>query len=1337
MKPKHLFAWLFVFTFALSTLVPTLRALAAPPAQEPTPVPEASGGPEDPLPPELAALPQAALARIEPLVIDELAAASETDYFIWLDEKADLRPAARFETKEEKGRFVFEALRQTAERSQAALREALDQQGVEYQPFFIANKILVRGGNAAVLASLAARPDVARITANHGFQLEEPFVDPAAPAQILAIEPNLSFINADDVWALGVDGFDTVLAGNDTGLDWDHPALIDQYRGWDGVAADHNYNWWDATSSYPDAPGDGYGHGTHTTGTMVGDDGGNNRIGVAPGARTIHCKNMTDDGWGFDATFIECFQWDLAPWDLNGVNPRPDLAPDAINNSWGYWGGDQPMFEDEIAALQAAGILVEVSAGNEGSGCASLGSPGDYRQVLTTGSVDHAGGVLPGDLTWFSSRGPSDLYPNPPDYFPDVMAPGENIRSSVPGGGYQGGWSGTSMSGPHVTGLVGLIWSANPGLRGQVEMTMELIRSTAVPLTGQSGSNCGGDYTNGPNNDWGHGTIDALAAVEQALQFGGAGTLAGTVTAAGSGTPIAGATITATAGPNLNRRTSTDAQGHYLMQVISGTYTVDATRYGYLPAQVSQVAVVSGTTTTLDLALDPAASHVVSGFVTDGIAGWPLHASLIIDGYPGDPIWTDPLTGFYSVSLAEGVAYTFHVAASGYAAQSRAVGPLTGDQTEDFALQPDYSQGCPASYEEATIFYDGFEAVSLASSWSITTTNNGRVGVSTAYPYAGRYSVLLDNALEYYPYSLAAIILAHDLSGEDQVNLDFWWREFYDENDPEDGVFISDDDGATWHQARSFNNGPQEFRHDIVDLTAAAATHGLALNDRFRIKFQFYDNYPIPTDGYALDEIRLFTCLPPARTTGRLAGYVYDANTGLPLPGATVASDDGQSTAVDAIGLYQLFQTSGTHTLTATLSGGYEPVVQTVTVMPGATVQQDFNLPAGRLAYSSPPLEVTLDPGASTTMVLTLSNTGALAASFEVQEWIAGYPPVAAVQGRGEWLYRAETGVELPANTGPDGSALAYPSAYRWQPTSPSSSPSVLIYADDAYHRAPNTYLDQALRSLGWSYTAHYFGDWAGFEADLAAGAWDLVLVANDAWSPPVSTLTALDDYVRGGGKLALHSWDVGSYYDHPLWTTLGLNWVSDDYSPPDPVYWWASKHPAFTSPHSVPEFTALTDSRYYIYGERVEPLSGFIALAGYTSPGPDPNEAALILGQDGRTIFKGFLDGQNDADLDADSWPDGVELWINLISNLANGFKVDISWLSETPISGTLASLADESITITFDAGVPEITRPGLYVAQLRIANDTPYGTATIPVTMTVTGSLQPYLQFLPLVVK
>ena len=456
----------------------------------------------------------AAVEKIEPSLLDELNREGQTDFFIWMAEKADLSPAHALHTKEAKGQFVFDTLVATAERTQQGVRTYLDREGIPYQSFYIANKIYVEQGSLDAVMALAKRNDVAQVTANREYQMERPeFSD--AP---VAAESNLTFVKADDVWALGYTGDGTVLAGNDTGIQWNHPALINQYRGWNGSSADHNYNWWDATGTYPTVPGDGFGHGTHTTGTMVGDDGGSNQVGMAPTAQMIHCKNMTDGGSGSDVTFTTCFEWDLAPWDLSGNNPQPALAPDAITNSWGYWGGNAPQFEDEITALRAAGIVVEVSAGNEGPGCATLRSPGDYRNSLVTGSVNHAGGVLPGTITGFSSRGPSDLYGA--DFMPDIMAPGQNIRSSVPGNGYSSS-SGTSMSGPHVTGLIGLMWSASPGLRGNVVETEQIIMDTAIPLTGQTGSNCGGDYSEGPNNDWGHGTIDALAAVEAAIIAGG------------------------------------------------------------------------------------------------------------------------------------------------------------------------------------------------------------------------------------------------------------------------------------------------------------------------------------------------------------------------------------------------------------------------------------------------------------------------------------------------------------------------------------------------------------------------------------------------------------------------------------------------------------------------------------------------------------------------------------------------------------------------------------------------------------------------------------------------
>jgi len=620
------------------------------------------------------------LDKVETLVLEELATNGQTDFFVWMAEKADLSPAAKLVTKAEKGRFVYDALVATASRTQAGVRSYLDDQGITYEAFYIANKILIRSGSQVLLTTLAARPDVAQITANHRFQLQEPFKDANASNTPEGIETNITFVKAPQVWALGYTGQGTVMAGNDTGLDWDHPALINQYRGWDGSVADHNYNWWDATGTYPTVPNDGHGHGTHTSGTMVGDDGGANQIGVAPGARLVHCKNMTNSGSGDDGTFTTCFQWDLAPWDLNHQNANPALAPDAINNSWGYWGGGANQFRDEIQALHAAGILVEVSAGNEGSGCGSLRSPGDYWEVLTTGSVNHAA-QYPGTMTGFSSRGPSSL--DPSAYFPDITAPGENIRSSVPGGGYEGGWSGTSMSGPHATALIGLMWSACPALQGMVEQTIDIITQTATPVS-YTGS-CGGNYVTGPNNDWGYGTIDDLAAVQQAIaQCVGVGTLQGTVTDSSTGLPIEGAAIEAVWSGGGTWNDTTDAAGLYQLTVPIGLYDVTAAKFAYLTETASGVEVFEDTTTVQDFALDPAPAYTVSGTVKDAVTNAPLLATVEVVGVPIAPVTTNPSTGFYSIDVPAG-SYTFRASADLHQPVDQDL-VVDGDKTLNFLL---------------------------------------------------------------------------------------------------------------------------------------------------------------------------------------------------------------------------------------------------------------------------------------------------------------------------------------------------------------------------------------------------------------------------------------------------------------------------------------------------------------------------------------------------------------------------------------------------------------------------------------------------------------------------
>jgi subtilisin family serine protease len=452
--------------------------------------------------------------KVEPEVLSQLSTAERAEYLVLLQEQADLGSASTLDRKEEKGQFVFQALRDVSTRTQTPLIALLEATGSTYQSFWIANMLLVESDQNTMIA-LAERPDVARILSNPRIEitLPEPSLQPYSLVEI--IPWNIETIQAENLWDSGITGEGVVVGGQDTGYEWHHPALIDQYRGWNGVTADHNYNWHDAIHSggspgcEPDSqePCDDHSHGTHTMGTVVGDGGLDYHIGVAPGARWIGCRNM-DRGAGTPATYAECYQWFLAPTELNGQNPDPFLAPDIINNSWSCpESEDCPRTNPEILKVfvenvRSAGILSVHSAGNDGSNCSTVNTPSAiYDASFTVGAVNQSG-----DIASFSSRGPV-LVDDSGRLKPDISAPGVHIFSSVPGGLY-GYKSGTSMAAPHVAGLAALIISAYPSLKGNPDQIENAIIQMAEPhISGQDCGDVPGSQI--PNNTYGHGVISA------------------------------------------------------------------------------------------------------------------------------------------------------------------------------------------------------------------------------------------------------------------------------------------------------------------------------------------------------------------------------------------------------------------------------------------------------------------------------------------------------------------------------------------------------------------------------------------------------------------------------------------------------------------------------------------------------------------------------------------------------------------------------------------------------------------------------------------------------------
>jgi serine protease AprX len=424
----------------------------------------------------------------------------------------------------ERPRVIHAALKSVADASQRDVLAWLAREGIAHRRFVVANAI------AATLppdklATLAKRADTLRIDAVPVVRLALPKAEPHVFGKaVTAIEPGVTYINADDVWTTyGARGAGVVVAGQDTGYRWTHAAIKAQYLGWNGSSADHNYTWHDAI--HPPATGGVCGsnsvvpcdddeHGTHTMGTMVGDDGGANQIGVAPDAKWIGCRNM-DQGNGTPVTYLECFDFFLAPTDLNGQNPDPNRAPHVINNSWGCPtsegcnSGNWETMRQAVANLTAAGVLVVASAGNAGSACSTVNDPpAMFSESFSVGAFSSS----TGNLATFSSRGPVTA-DGSNRMKPDIAAPGVSVRSStISTDSSYNSFSGTSMAGPHVAGAAALLMSAVPQLKRQPALVRQYLTQSATPVSSTSCSSAGV-----PNNLWGSGRMDVLAAVQAAL----------------------------------------------------------------------------------------------------------------------------------------------------------------------------------------------------------------------------------------------------------------------------------------------------------------------------------------------------------------------------------------------------------------------------------------------------------------------------------------------------------------------------------------------------------------------------------------------------------------------------------------------------------------------------------------------------------------------------------------------------------------------------------------------------------------------------------------------------
>jgi len=551
---------------------------------------------------------------IHPALQEELARLApdaQTRAIFVLERQADienLNQALKIQraTRQERHRQVISALQQAAREGQAALVAELSRQQAagqvaEYRTYWINNMVILRGTRQAI-ENLAGRADVATVEPGFSVSLMEPIRDAGAAASDgtsrgIGVTPGLRAIHAPQVWyELGVTGEGALVANLDTGVDGDHPALETRWRGYQGQEPWQEC-WLDVLGTNTHFPEDNYGHGTHVMGTITGLGAGTqDTVGVAWGAKWI-AANAINQGVGaaFDQDVLDCLEWIADP---DGNPNTIDDVPDVCQHSWRINEGFGGNYTDcdvrwwaAIDNAEAAGVVQTWSAGNEGPGAQTIGSPPDRAttvyNVFSVGAVDATAYNWPYPIAGFSSRGPTGCnVPEDRRIKPEVVAPGVDVYSSVPGGGYQSGWSGTSMAGPHVAGVVGLMRAVAPDM--DVETIKQIIMDT-----------CRDEGTAGEDNTYGWGFIDAYEAVLRSMT--GYGTISGEIanqSNGGTGVPLARVRLV-----EINRAFVADNGGAYSGLAPQGTYSVEVTHPSFETVVVPDVVIVEDQVTDLDVAL--------------------------------------------------------------------------------------------------------------------------------------------------------------------------------------------------------------------------------------------------------------------------------------------------------------------------------------------------------------------------------------------------------------------------------------------------------------------------------------------------------------------------------------------------------------------------------------------------------------------------------------------------------------------------------------------------------------------------------------------------------------
>jgi subtilisin family serine protease len=506
---------------------------------------------------------QATLLQTDPVLAAALAAAppnSQLTYLVRIRDKADMT-RARTGTRQQRQRDVVTELHAKADTTQALLKPALDafvtqRKITKVQPLWVINAVSITA-TPEVLIAMANRPEIESMT---------PDAINIVVQSASSTQSTMSAVVAGTaaMWDLGYTGQGVVVADLDTGVDVTHPDLAGKWRG-------GTNSWFDPYGQHLTVPTDFSGHGTATTGAMIGGGASGTVLGNAPDAKWIAARVFDDAGRATATKIHLALQWTLDP----DGNPATADAPSVVNNSWSFGNpGCNLEFQPDLQAMRSAGIVPVFAAGNTGPYASSSVSPANYPEAIAVGVTDTSDVI-----DSMSANGPTTCRGTSTTY-PDLVAPGVNIVSTDLYGTY-GTWTGTSMSAPSVSGAIAVLMGTPAANTADVQAA---VLATAVDLGAV-----------GPDNIYGRGRINTYGAYLQ-LQQQGAAT---TTTPAPTTTTLAPTTTTTTTTLPPHTTTTTTTTLPPDTTTTSTTTTTTSTTTTVAPTTTTTTLPPDTTTTTL------------------------------------------------------------------------------------------------------------------------------------------------------------------------------------------------------------------------------------------------------------------------------------------------------------------------------------------------------------------------------------------------------------------------------------------------------------------------------------------------------------------------------------------------------------------------------------------------------------------------------------------------------------------------------------------------------------------------------------------------------------------